>query len=161
MTASRPCMPPATRRAPANAKMPTPGEAGDDEQELGERRELARQVRKRLAAYLYWLKACGRDEAKARRVLLAARAELARLVGLDAAAAGIGGQDTDGHLEIDRLASQLDEGARLLGEADVRIQAGTRTLNVLAALRRSWEGQPKRAADPAADVPARLLRTTA
>ena len=119
---------------------------------LGERRELARQVRKRLAAYLYWLEACGRDEAKARRVLLAARAELGRLVGLDAAAAGIGGEDTAGHLEIERLASQLDEGARLLGQAAARIQAGTRTLNVLAALRRSWERQAKRAADPAADV---------
>src|SRR5215467_7758327 len=119
---------------------------------LGERRELARQVRKQLAAYLYWLKACGRDEAKARRVLLAARAELGRLVGLDAAAAGIGGEHTDGHLGIERLAGQLDEGTRLLGEADARIQAGTRTLNVLAALRRSWEGQAKRAASPAAEI---------
>jgi hypothetical protein len=57
---------------------------------LGERRQLARQRRKRLTAYLYWLEACGRDEAKANRVLLAARAELGRLVSLDAAASGIG-----------------------------------------------------------------------
>ena len=45
---------------------------------LGERRELARQVRKRLADYLYWLQACGRDEARAHRVLLAAQADLGR-----------------------------------------------------------------------------------
>ena len=119
---------------------------------LGQRRELARQVRKRLATYLCWLEACGRDEAKAHRVLLMALAELGRLTGLDAAASGIGGKDTDGHLEAQRLASQLDEGARLLGEAEARIQAGTRTLNALAALRRSWEGQAADAADPAADV---------
>jgi len=119
---------------------------------LGERRELARQVRKQLADYLYWLQACGRDEAKAHRVLLAAQAELGRLVGLDAAASGIGGEDTGGHLEIERLTGQLNEGAGLLSAASARIQAGTRTLNVLAALARSWEDQAARPAGPAAGV---------
>lgn len=119
---------------------------------LGERRQLARQLRKRLAAYLYWLEACGRDEAKAHRVLLAARAELGRLVGLGAAASGIGGDDADGHLEIERLASQLDEGTRLLSEAEPRIQAGTRMLDVLAALTRSWEVRRPRPGETAADV---------
>jgi hypothetical protein len=121
-------------------------------QKLGERRELARQVRKRLAAYLYWLEACGRDEAKAHRVLLAARGELGRLADLDAAASGIGGEDADGRLEIGRLAGQLDESARLLSEAGARLQAGTRTLTVLATLRRSWEDQAAHAADTAAGV---------
>ena len=106
---------------------------------LGARRQLARQVRRRLAAYLYWLEACGRDEAKAHRVLLAARAELVRLIGLDADTSGTDGEDADGHLEIERLASQLDEGTRLLGQAGTRIQAGTRMLHALAALSRSWE----------------------
>ena len=119
---------------------------------LGERRELARQVRKRLAAYLYWLQACGRDEAKAHRVLLAAQAELGRLADLDATASGIGGEDADRRLEIERLTGQLDEGARLLGEAGARIQAGTQMLNALAALARSWEGQAAHAAGPEAGV---------
>ena len=119
---------------------------------LGERRQLARQLRKRLAAYLYWLEACGRDEGKAHRVLLAARAELGRLISLDAAASGIGGDDADGHLEIERLACQLDEGTRLLGEAEARIQAGTRMLHVLAALARSWEARQPRPGQTAADV---------
>ena len=120
---------------------------------LGERRQLARQLRKRLAAYLYWLQACGRDEGKAHRVLLAARAELGRLISLHAAASGIGGDDADGHLETERLAGQLDEGTRLLSEAEARIQAGTRMLHVLAALARSWEAREPRPGETAADVP--------
>ena len=119
---------------------------------LGERRQLARQLRKRLAAYLYWLEACGRDEAKAHRVLLAARAELGRLVSLDAAASGIGRQDAAGHLEIERLARQLDEGTRLLSEAGTRIAAGMRMLHALAALSRSWEVREPRPGETAADV---------
>ncbi len=116
---------------------------------LGERRELARQVRKRLADYLYWLQACGRDEARAHRVLLAAQADLGRLAGLDAATSGISGHDP-GLRAIERLTGQLDESDRLLAEAGARIQASTRTLNALTALRRSWEDQAARATGPAA-----------
>lgn len=42
------------------------------------------------------------------RVLLGARAEIGRLVSLDAAASGIGGEGAAGHLEIERLASQRE-----------------------------------------------------
>jgi hypothetical protein len=119
---------------------------------LGERRRLARQLRKRLAAYLYWLEPRGWDEAKAHRALLAARAELGRLVILDAAASGNGGEDAAGHLEVERLARQLDEGTRLLSEAETRIEAGTRMLHALAALSRSWQVQEPRPGETAADV---------
>jgi hypothetical protein len=47
-----------------------------------ERRKLARQARKRLNMYLFWLGASGRDEDKARAALLEAQADIIRLVSL-------------------------------------------------------------------------------
>lgn len=49
---------------------------------IGERVQLARKVRKRIARYLYWMEACGRDEDKAHAVLMLACRDLERLVNL-------------------------------------------------------------------------------
>ena len=116
---------------------------------LGVRRQLARRVRKLLADYLYWLEACGRDEAKAHRVLLTAWAELGRLIGLDAAAPGTGGADAGGLFEIERLASQLDEGARLLGQAGAHARMRAAVLSpALQSVPGSWQGRQHRPGSP-------------
>jgi hypothetical protein len=47
-----------------------------------DRRKLARRARKRLNRYLFWLRASGHDEDKARAALLEAQADIIRLVSL-------------------------------------------------------------------------------
>lgn len=52
---------------------------------LGERRKLARRIRRRLSSYLYYLEAGSRDEAKAARLLQGAWADLDALIRIHAA----------------------------------------------------------------------------
>ena len=78
-------------------------------------------------------------------------ADLAELARRWPASANIG-VGCRANLEIERLASQLDEGARLPSEAEARIQAGTRMLHVLAALTRLWEAREPRLGETAADL---------